>query len=400
MTPRLHDDLERGARRFDVLGGHEVRLDEVLGRARGIRRRRRATALVAAVAVAAAIAVPSVLLTRSHERTTPDPVHRLPTIERISLSALPVGDKPRTGWAAGSVWHRPDGTTLTVPGAGRLVAVAPVDRGVVAASTDANGDQVAFVVEPDGTKGSLLDGGLLMEGGLASSPSGHVVAYANPPDPATPGRLAVTFENGSGRTLAISPEPGPEASLDAVAISGDRCSTGNDCAVWINDKGAHPRVLTAVTPGMDLAPLTGIVQLADVGPDGLVAGYTRITDGGSCSRVQDPANRPLWRTCAARFLTFAPDGRHLLGSAAYADGFGDTVLKTFDARTGAPGLDLRTAAGATITQMRWEDDDHVLAVVYEGNRWGVLRIGLDRTVEYAIAPVAGDDTESPFVLPG
>jgi hypothetical protein len=392
MTPRLSDDLERDASRFDRLGGRDLHLDEVLARARGIRRRRRATVLVAAAAVVAVIAVPAALSLRTSDQTTIDPAKRLPTIEKISLAALPVGDAPRTGWLEGSTWHDGgDSVDLAGEVPGQVAVVAPAGDSLLVGAADEGGNLVAYRV-PVGDDHAVDElGG--MTGGFATSPGGKLVAFA------AGGGQVVTVRDGDTTTLSGLPEPGQYATYDAVAVVGEDCSSGHRCAVLVNDKGAKPRVLAAVTPGMDLAAVAGIKLLDDVSADGLVAGTTRITDFGSCSRVQDPTNQPLWRTCDARFLAFAPDGKHLLGSGAYADGFGDGELKTFDARTGRPGLDLRTAEGATITQMRWEDDDHVLATVYEGNRWGVLRIGLDRTVEYAIAPVAGDDMESPFLLP-
>jgi hypothetical protein len=389
---RLSEELEKDAARFERLGGHDLGLEQVLGRARGIRRRRRGTALIAAAAVVA-VAVPTALGLHTTDRTTPDPAHRLPTIDRIGLSTLPLGSGPRTGWLDGTTWH--DGRHSHDLGSlpGHVVDIADAGGSLLAAVSGGGGALTAHRVPlSDDTR--VVTGSLgPMTGGFATSPEGHVVAFAG-----SDGRV-ITVQDGDTATLPGLPPPGRHATYQAVAVTGESCSTGHQCAVWVNDNGADPRVLTAVTPAMDLAPLTGLLQLDDVSASGLVAGTTRITDVGSCSRVQDPTNKPLWHTCDARFLSFAPDGRHLLGTAAYGDGLGDSELKTFDASTGRPGLDLQTTTGATITQMRWEDDDHVLAVVHEGNRWGVLRIGLDRTVEYAVAPVAGNDLESPFRLP-
>ena len=36
---------------------------------------------------------------------------------------------------------------------------------------------------------------------------------------------------------------------------------------------------------------------------------------------------------------------------------------------------------ATVVEAAWEDDGHVLAVVQQGNRQAILRLGLDGTVE-------------------
>lgn len=388
MTPQLHHDLERDARRFDTLGGRELGLEEVLGRARGIRRRRRATTLAAAAAVVAAIAVPGALLTRTHEHTAPDPARRLPTIERIGLATLPVGARPATGWLQDRTWHASGGDTVRVPAGAR--AVAALGDGVVAALTDDTGESTAVVVRGDGGLDRLGP----MSGGLATSPKGGVVAFVGP-------RSVTAVQDGTETTETSlgGLDRGPDTSYDAVAVSGEDCRNGHPCAVFVNDVGAHPHVTAAVTATADLAAIPRIRTLTGVSTDGLLAGITKVTDDGTCSEVQR-GGTALWRTCDARLLAFTPDGRHLLGSSAYADGLGDTALKTFDARTGRPGLDLSTEDGATITQMRWEDDEHLLAVVQQDQRWGVLRIGLDRTVEYAVAPVAGSsDDPSPFLLP-
>jgi hypothetical protein len=128
-----------------------------------------------------------------------------------------------------------------------------------------------------------------------------------------------------------------------------------------------------------------------------------ISDSGSCSEVRDHDDKPLWKTCDYRFLEFSPDGKYLLASGAYGDGFGDGTLAVLDAESGDVVLDLKTSGGAAIPMMQWEDDSHVLAVVSDQKRWSVQRISLDGQREYAVQPEAGTEIapftfDSPFVL--
>ena len=55
---------------------------------------------------------------------------------------------------------------------------------------------------------------------------------------------------------------------------------------------------------------------------------------------------------------------------------------------------------AAILHTIWEDDDHLLAIVFENEQWAVLRLGVDDgSVAIAVAPVADQDGQGAFVLP-
>ena len=56
-------------------------------------------------------------------------------------------------------------------------------------------------------------------------------------------------------------------------------------------------------------------------------------------------------------------------------------LTVLDARTGQKVLEFDGGGRATAVEAAWEDDGHVLAVVQQGNRQAILRLGLDGTVE-------------------
>ena len=48
----------------------------------------------------------------------------------------------------------------------------------------------------------------------------------------------------------------------------------------------------------------------------------------------------------------------------------------------------------------WEDPTHLLVVTYQDEEFAIVRLGLDGSMEYAVAPVADDDGDmaSPFHL--
>jgi len=51
-----------------------------------------------------------------------------------------------------------------------------------------------------------------------------------------------------------------------------------------------------------------------------------------------------------------------------------------------------------VLQTAREDEDHVLAVVYERGRWSIVRLGADGSAELALGPDPGSDLDRPFVL--
>jgi len=47
----------------------------------------------------------------------------------------------------------------------------------------------------------------------------------------------------------------------------------------------------------------------------------------------------------------------------------------------------------------WEDDDHILVLAFENERWAVLRLGVDGSAEIAVPPVPDQHGVGAFVLP-
>lgn len=408
---RLEADLLDEADLFEQLGGHDLHLEEVLGRAAGIRRRRRtAGALVAAAAVAALVAPAGVLVAGHHDAAGPGPaVHPMapastsaspaPTgVQRLAdLAAMPVGPAPATGYLDRDVWHAPDGSTWQPPAvSGGVLGVARVgDAFLVDTPSEKLAEPTAMLVQRDGTVVHHWP----MSGGFAVSDDGAVIAFVKPDG--TP----VVVQDG-GRAWHELPRIERGTGFQAVAVVGADCkesATSAGCSVFVNSTGQHPESWVSSSHGLVDRASTDITSLTDVRADGTRAGVTSYDEKAmtTCSRVEAPDGSG-WRTCRNQLGSFSPDGSRILARNAIGDGLGDTMLDVLDARSGEPVVRYEVAAGGAITQVRWEDDAHVLAVVFDGRRWAILRVGLDGRAEVAVPPVkvaGADPTVSPFQLP-
>ena len=143
-----------------------------------------------------------------------------------------------------------------------------------------------------------------------------------------------------------------------------------------------------------------MLSVSDASADGPLVGLISVTDEGSCSGIYTGATKPAWQTCDHTLTTFSPYAS-LVSSAP-------TPTSTASGSARSPSSTRRTARcstssragaeGPTVLQTAWEDDDHVLAVVYERGRWSVVRLGVDGSAELALGPLVGGDLDRPFVL--
>ena len=112
--------------------------------------------------------------------------------------------------------------------------------------------------------------------------------------------------------------------------------------------------------------------------------------------------RVKWRTCDNQLSDISPDNRHVLGTPAYGDGFGPNVLDVLATADGSVVRSFtaaRNGRSATYFDEVWEDAEHVLVVTYQDGEWAVVRLGVDGSMEYAVAPRRGSiDAWSPFRL--
>lgn len=387
-----HDDLPGGLHaalqhRADGLGDdHPLSLDDVKGRARGIRRRRVAVSGLAAAAVLA-IAVPVGLdatgpggarsvdpagPTPSPSSTTePAPDDR--SSEDVVPPVSPVGqllttDRPETAERSlttvtpGSI--NPPGGANPVPVEADYTSVVPLGSGWVAVRSDGS-DLVVDRVDATGAVDATYAAG---DGGLSVSRDGTVVAWADPDD-----RVLTLVDGGEPQEIYRADGTVFVAAIEATGS----CAPGADdgCVVHLNRQD-RVESLTVTSQG-DVAVTRGLAWVSSVADDGRVAGMIKADDFGSCSGVVRPGEEvPSWRTCDWAGLTFSPDGQWVLGADPQGDGAGTSSLAILDADTGEVVASLvndrRTQA--FVAQQEWDESGQVVMTVAEKGGWRVMQL--------------------------
>lgn len=310
----------------------------------------------------------------------------------LDVSDLEQGAPPAIAWSESAHRltriHAPGGATTPAPDG--LTAFAPMGSGYVVQS--GTGRTTTRWIAADGSFGRHT---WTTGAGLAVSPGGHVVAFAG-----SRGRVWTVDQEGD-RVFRF-PRVHFSGTGHAVSVAGENCKEGEDpasiggCSIVVN--GAHRAEYTTSHGIVDRVPR---LRQVTTGRGRWLGGTTAVSDTGSCSAMMKDF-RVRWRTCDNQLSDISTDSRHLLGTPAYADGFGPQVL---DVLATADGSVVRTFAArrdgssATYVDQVWEDATHVLVVTFQDGEWAVVRLGVDGSMEYAVAPRAGSSgTRSPFRL--
>lgn len=390
----LTTQLSREAERFDGLGGTTLEIGQVLDRAGAIKRGRRMRASMVMAAVVLAVAVPTTLIVTNGGHDKPvTPSHRAAVdTSPLALAGLREGASPAHGYSADGTWQLPVAANGLSALRGRVADAVAVKDGVMVAMRTGGGEQTAWFIY---AQGGTSEQSWPIEGGFAVSDGGTVAAFVEPD-----GTVVAVQDRGT-QSFELGRIPAG-SGFSAVGVQGESCSGRSQaasCTVYVTTAGQEPRTYVA-TPDQEPRELdTGLLAVDDVAADGRVAGMLSATDDGSCSEVLASSLRPVWKTCDHQLGSFSPDGEHLSAFPAYVDGAGSSELAVLDARTGAVVLDLHTIKDAYVAQVVWEDETHLLAVVGQGSRAAILRIGLDGSREYAVPPTEGEPYVPPFVLP-
>ncbi|RYC04894.1 hypothetical protein [Nocardioides zhouii] len=309
----------------------------------------------------------------------------------LDVSDLEQGAPPALAWSerrsGRTVIHGTGGTRTPV--ANRLDQFAPMGSGYVVQTI--GGRPTTRWIGADGSPGRReWRAGY----GLAVSPLGNVVAFAG-----RAGRVWTIDQEGD-RVFRFNPVP-VTGTAHAVAVTGENCKEGEGdpgfgCSIAVN--GPHRAFDTSSHGIVDTVPH---LRQTDTGRGPWLGGTTSISDFGSCSAMLR-SWRVKWRTCDNQLADISPDNRHVLGTPAYADGFGPQtldLLATADGSVVHTYAAARDGSSATYFDEVWEDAGHVLVVTYQDGEWAVVRLGVDGSMEYAVAPRAGSmDTWSPFQL--
>ena len=296
----------------------------------------------------------------------------------LDVSDLEQGAAPAVAWSerrsGRTVIHGADGTTT--PAANRLDQFAPMGSGYVVQTF--GGRSTTRWIGADGSPGRRE---WRTGHGLAVSPLGHVVAFA--------GRAGKvwTIDQEGDRVFRFNPVP-VTGTAHAAAVSGENCKEGEGdpgfgCSIAVN--GPRRAYYTSSHGIVDTVP--HLLQTS-TGRGRWLGGLTSVDDFGSCSAMLR-SWRVKWRTCDHQLSDISTDNRHVLGTPAYADGFGPqdlAVLATADGSVVRSFASARDGSSATYFDEVWEDAAHVLVVTYQDGEWAVVRLGVDGSMEYAVAP--------------
>ncbi|MFT4008923.1 MAG: hypothetical protein QM655_02655, partial [Nocardioidaceae bacterium] len=128
-----------------------------------------------------------------------------------------------------------------------------------------------------------------------------------------------------------------------------------------------------------------------VSSTGAVSDMYKSMDDGSCSEVRDGPKVP-WQTCEYELTSFSSDGQYVLGQPAYGDGQGMGYLAVLDAETGQVVRKFQTTHEGLIIDVRWDGEkDSLIALMYEGQSFQLVRLGVDGQLEKAGDPIETDD---------
>ncbi|WP_300389924.1 hypothetical protein [uncultured Nocardioides sp.] len=363
-------------------GTPTLTLDDVRGRARGIRRRRASLAAAAGVGVVAAAVVPIALLVGGSTSEDTLPPVDTPT---VSDTANPVTEEPLgPGWIVGGEVHAADGTSFTpeVDGEISYLLRLGADRWVLGAYPDGGDFQVLVV---DGS-GAVLSSYAAREYGVLGDRTGSAVVWVAKDNVR---RLLVA---GSDEPVEMRPLIPSGSDLRAL-LPG---CTVESCTTIVESYGISPgedSTLLAMREngGVTGFDVPGLLSLDDISPDGTLAtGYTVIDEQAFefCSAVVEiRTGRQLWETCEASSLRFSPDGESVLGIDPYPDGFGHSFVDVLDARDGTL---LRHYEGGTVFDERWErDGTYLVSMQTNAGENLLLRLGLGDEEPEVVERTAG-----------
>jgi hypothetical protein len=330
-----------------------------------------------------------VAATPAHSASDAARVVRAAPTTVLDVRGLEQGDPPALAWSerrsGRTVIHGLGGTTTPAPNG--LAELAPMGSGYVV-QTVGNRPTTTRWIAADGTPGRRE---WRTGYGLAVSARGTTVAFSG-----RTGRVW-SIDRGADRVLRFNPVP-ISGKGRAVALFGEDCkesATSNGCTIVVNGGRAW------YTSSHGIVDRVPHLRLASTGRGRWLGGITSVSDTGSCSAMLRSWT-VRWRTCDNQLSDIAPDRRRVLGLPAYGDGFGPTTLDVLAMADGSVVRSFTAASNgrsATYFDEVWEDAGHVLVVTYQAGKWAVVRLGVDGSMEYAVAPRRGpSDLSPPFQL--
>ena len=393
---RLRQALHSQASRA---GTGQVDLESVTSRARGIRRRRTAAAALSTAAVLALVVPAGLAITGTPGDDGAPPVAG-PSVDatgdptgpagrmRLDVGRLDAGQSPGVAWLERTTLVTSSGERVDLARSYRQVAAFGDGYVVQGIADDETGERVVEVLDGSGA----VTQSFASIDSVAVSDDGTLVVFSD-----AEGELSL-LEAGATSPTSLDVQQGQQKL--PVAVTGT-APCESQCSVYYAVSGPDGGVNVLSVGDGQLESAGPFQRLDAVAPDGRRAGQVSsdTVEATACSAALEDG-RQLWRTCDHSLGDFSPDGSHLIGTDAYLDGVGRSMVALLDAATGEPVVtyDVDTRAGDLIADWTWEDEEHVLVTLHSDGAWQVVRVGLDGTAEVATEPVPGDDFESSIVL--
>jgi hypothetical protein len=317
--------------------------------------------------------------------STPSSTASKPSV--LDLNGLEIGRPPKIAWSRGSAL---DGDKAKDVLPAKLDQFVQTKQLLVIRDTD--GD--VFAYSPDGPTSTTPIG--KATGALAVNDERNLVAWIAPDGSPT------VLQEGEAKPVTLPAQAGVTVG-DAVAVLGRDCFNGPEtvegagCSVYFRSHGEKPQSFVASNHGFveAVGDANSPVYLQDADETGEVGWTTLNDDQTTCStywgrETLDADTATTWKTCNYLPLAFSPDGEHVLATGSHGyEGLGASSLTILDRASGKLRITLKNNAKsqAAIVDMVWEDDEHVLAVVAQKLDWGIIRVGLDSSVELAVARI-------------
>ena len=363
--------------------------DAVAGRAGRIRRNRRIAGAVAVAAVTAVV-IPSVLSVTGGPRADRDVQPAVPSPDaptQVARTTLTLHGLPH-GAAPGIEYFTADGVVLPDRG---LVRTDQNYQGLV--PSEADGGPGGFVaVEPDGQHLRVLTQDFERQSGSATTQSFVTNTGRD--------HYAFVAVEAGAQTLVsrdtTDAEGGMTWQLPATGVADVAGYLGDERILVENvDQNDGTSDLRIAEPDGSLTQVRGYLKALSTSPEAQsFAVQTGDGPHGPCFGVVDSTSlTEKWDTCDYKLGAFSPDGHYVLATSPSTDGMGPRDLEVLDAGTGDLVASFTPDKNSQLFMVgvTWETADTFLANAYEGTSGSVIRMGVDGSLEDAVAPVEVKD---------
>ncbi|WP_183095739.1 hypothetical protein [Nocardioides stalactiti] len=399
--PTDHDTPweEAMSRDFDarVRDLHEAPFDftAVQGKARRIKRNRRA-AVAGSVLGVAAIVTPIAVLSNGGTTQTKQPDFANPSDGGSTSTVAP--DTPALpDYLQGNVWHQADGDTVELSETDQPYTSSVLWGDLlVAIRWDGEVFNVADVIDDSGAVVDSFE----VTSSVVVNDAGTTIAWIDPDT----NEVRAAWDDQDATINAVDlASPGEGVAWDVAAIAGgpDCNEAADGCTVYLNNGlGENP---TAVgSDGTDENPVPGALDYRDattVGGSKVLFVDSYNPDTSLCTGLYDlEASAATWTTCDFDAREVSPDGSLVSALPSQYDGIGTAWIAILDADSGEETGRFAPEGGFVSSGAVWTPDNRLVFSAYDGARWHLYSMDVTGETTELGDPVEGPAESTPFRL--